>query len=104
MKTLMLTLTLFGAATAGTIVNNGNVDGLMAVASRPDAGGKIEIEAADDFLIGAGTQNTINRATFIGLLTGGATPANIGEVAVEIYRVFPNDSTGPPARMVPTRM
>jgi len=39
--------------------------------------------------------------TFTGLLTGGTTPANIGEVRVEIYRVFPADSdvgrtSGPP--------
>jgi hypothetical protein len=91
-------------AQAGTIVNTGSVDGLMAVGSRPGVGGKIEIEAADDFIIGAGTQNTITHATFIGLLTGGTTPANVGEVAVEIYRVFPNDSVNPPSGSVPTRV
>jgi hypothetical protein len=104
MKTLTFVFTLAVSATAGTIANNGNVDGSMAVASRPDAGGKIEIEAADDFLIGAGTQNNIVSATFVGLLTGGATVSNINDVDVEIYRVFPLDSTTPPSGNVPTRM
>jgi hypothetical protein len=101
MKMLSLTLVFVAAATAGQIVNTGNVDGLMAVGSRPDAGGKTEIEAADDFNLGAGV--VVNHATFIGLLTGGATTANIGEVAAEIYRVFPLDSTTPPSTNVPTR-
>jgi hypothetical protein len=55
---------------------------------------------------------SITSATFTGLLTGGATVANVGEVVVEIYRVFPNDSdvgrtSGPPTfstPQVPTRV
>ena len=104
MRTVLIAVALAAAAMAGTIANNGNVDGLIAVGSRPGVGGKIEIEAADDFIIGASTQNTITHATFTGLLTGGATPANIGEVAVEIYRVFSNDSVTPPSGAVPTRV
>ena len=80
--------------------SNGNVDGRMAAASRPDAGGKSEIEAADDFVITDQTQ--ITSATFTGLITG-ATPT-FGEVAVEIYRVFPFDSNNPPSGNVPTRV
>ncbi|MBA2589532.1 MAG: VPLPA-CTERM sorting domain-containing protein [Alphaproteobacteria bacterium] len=71
----------------------------MAAASRPAAGGKIEIEAADDFVITGQTQ--ITSATFIGVITG-AIPT-VGEVAVEIYRVFPFDSVIPPSGNVPTR-
>src|SRR5205823_4577367 len=31
-------------------------------------------------------------ATFTGLLTGGATPEDVSNIVVEIYRVFPKDS------------
>lgn len=101
MKALLLTLTLLVSASA-QIVNNGSVTSSMAVASRPDANGKIEIEAADDFVLTNDT--TIIRGSFTGLLTGGATTANIGSVTVEIYRVFPKDSTVPPSGLVPTRV
>ena len=89
--------------------STGDPDGKMATASQPATAGKIEIESADDFVLTSPT--AINSATFTGLLTGGATAANIGEVRVEIYRVFPNDSdvgrtSGPPTfstPQVPTR-
>jgi hypothetical protein len=71
--------------------NTGAVTNSMASASRPESAGKFEIESADDFVTTA-SQTSITSATFTGLLTGGATTANIGEVRVEIYRVFPNDS------------
>ena len=69
--------------------------------------GKFEIESADDF--GLTAQTSITGATFTGLLTGGST---IGQVVVEIYRVFPNDfdvgrTSGPPVfstTQVPTRV
>jgi hypothetical protein len=80
--------------------STGNPDGKMGSASRPDSTGKIEIESADDFVL---TQNVhINSATFTGILTG-ATPV-IGQVRVEIYRVFPLDSVNPPSGNVPTRV
>jgi hypothetical protein len=82
--------------------STGTPDGLMASAIRPDAGGKIEIEAADDFILPSETR--INTAVFTGLLTGGAGAANIGQVVAEIYRVFPKDSTNPPSGRVPTRV
>ena len=88
--------------------STGPVNNLMATASRPDTPGKFEIEAADDFVL-TGSQTRLTSATFTGLLTGAAT---IGEVRVEIYRVFPNDSnvgrtSGPPTfstPQVPTRV
>src|SRR5215831_8386659 len=70
--------------------STGPVTNFIATATRPASSGKFEIESADDFAL---TQSTsITSATFTGLLTGGATIANIGQVVVEIYRVFPNDS------------
>lgn len=87
------------------------VTNFMASATQPDSAGKFEIESADDFVT-TGTQTSITSATFTGLLTGGATAANIGAVTVEIYRVFPKDSdvgrtSGPPTfstSAVPTRV
>src|SRR5215831_9867042 len=77
----------------------GAPNGLIAVASRPDTGGVLEIEAADDFLLGS--QTNLLSATFTGLVPAGA---NVLQVVVEIYRVFPNDSTVPPDGKVPSRM
>ena len=79
--------------------STGDPDGKIATASRPDSAGKIEIEAADDFILGSTT--SIASATFSGLLTGDLP--TVGGVAVEIYRVFPNDSVEPPSGHVPTR-
>jgi hypothetical protein len=74
-----------------TLFNTGAPDGRMATATRPEsAGGQFEIESADDFILGAKT--SITGATFTGLLTNRASLNNIGEVRVEIYRVFANDS------------
>jgi hypothetical protein len=80
----------------------------MAVATRPSTAGKFEIEAGDDFVL-TSSQTIINSATFVGLLTNGAT---VGELRVEIYRIFPKDSdvgrtSGPPTfstPQVPTRV
>jgi hypothetical protein len=85
------------SAEATPFFDNGAPDGRMAMASRPGGG---EIEAADDFILNSAT--SITSATFTGLLTG-ATPV-VGEVKVEIYRVFPNDSVNPPSGNVPTRV
>ncbi len=91
--------------------STGAVTNSIGMATRPESAGKIEIEAADDFVTTA-SQTLITSATFTGLLTGGATTASIGEVVVEIYRVFPNDSnvartSGAPVfstSQVPTRV
>jgi hypothetical protein len=81
--------------------STGTPDQKIATATRPDAGGVTEIESADDFVL---TQSTsLTSATFTGLLPTGAPLSNIGEVVVEIYRVFPKDS-GPPSMKVPTRV
>src|SRR5689334_2242064 len=98
------------AAAMQFFFSTGNPDGLMATASRPDTGGVFEIESADDFLLTSPTR--IESATFQGLLTGNMSVADIGEVRVEIYRVFPLDSdvgrtSGPPTfstSQVPTRV
>ena len=73
------------AANTPFVFSTGNPDGKIATASRPESAGKFEIESADDFVL---TQETsITSATFTGLLTG--TNPTVGEVVVEIYRVFP---------------
>src|SRR5262245_49789972 len=90
--------------------STGNPDGKIATAARPDTPGKFEIETGDDFSLTS--QTLISGATFTGLVTGGSTIPNIGQVVVEIYQVFPNDSnvartSGPPVfstNQVPTRV
>jgi hypothetical protein len=79
--------------------STGNPDAKIGTATRPDSPGKFEIESADDFVLTHST--SITSATFTGLLPPGASPAN---VVVEIYRVFPNDSTDPPSGHVPSRV
>jgi hypothetical protein len=79
----------------------GAPDGRMGVASRPASPGKIEIEAADDFVVTSTTR--INQATFYGLVPSATYPGNIAGVTVKIYRVFPLDSTSPPSGNVPSR-
>ncbi len=73
----------------------------MATGSRPGASGILEIESADDFVLPS--QTTIDHATFFGLIPSGAKPSDVSQVIVEIYRVFPQDSTSPPSGNVPTR-
>src|SRR5262249_50274726 len=79
--------------------STGSPDGRMAMASRPSSSGKIEIEAADDFVLTSRTN--ITSATFTGLLPSGASLQDVSDVRIEIYRVFPQDSdvnrtSGPP--------
>jgi hypothetical protein len=101
-----------GAAAAETpfSFSTGDPDGLMATATRPDSPGVFEIESADDFVLTHGT--SITSATFTGLLPFGKTAADVSQVIVEMYRVFPLDSDvgrtgGPPdfsTPNVPTRV
>jgi hypothetical protein len=96
----LLGLALASPASADQLLfDSGTPDGKMAMASRPGLAGKVEIEAADDFVVPSSF--TINSATFTGVIVG-ATPT-FGQVNVEIYRVFPLDSTTPPDGRVPTR-
>jgi PEP-CTERM motif len=80
------------------LVDTGLVNGQMAMASRPSSAGKIETEAADDFVLGS--SSLINSGTFTGLIPTGA---HVTGVTTEIYRVFPLDSQVPPSNNVPTR-
>jgi hypothetical protein len=106
---LLCTCALVLTATSGargdvTLFDTGPPDGLIATASRPDGGvGVPEIESADDFVATGGFH--VTGATFTGLVVPGPNGGlpTIGEVVVEIYRVFPNDSTVPPSNNVPTR-
>jgi hypothetical protein len=94
---------LAGAAQAQSSFQfrTGDPDGLMATASRPESDGVLEIEAADDFLLATDTRLT--HAKFTGLIPAGTSVADILEVAVEIYRVFPLDSDTSRTPPVPTR-
>jgi len=105
-------LSITPVAAAPFVFSTGNPDGLMATATRPASAGKFEIESADDFVLTGPTSTSINSATFTGLIPLGTTLSDIGEVKVEIYRVFPADSnvartSGPPTFStpnVPTRV
>ena len=90
-----------GLVSSFPLAARANPDGLIGTASRPDAGGQIEIESADDFLLDGET--AISGGTFTGLLPSGTDATNIQNVVVEIYRVFPLNSTNPPSGNVPTR-
>jgi hypothetical protein len=99
----MLAVTLITiTSNAAVIYNNLPPNNMIGVATRPDVGGVTEIEAGDDFILTG--QGTINSASFTGLIvgTGTATPT-IGDVVVEIYRVFPADSNTTRTPNVPTR-
>src|SRR5262249_817600 len=76
----------------------------IGVATRPDAPGKFEIEAGDDFILTLPT--SIAHATFTGLLanpsfSGGIPASSVNSVTVQMYLVFPKLSdplrtSGPP--------
>lgn len=87
------------AAAGSFFFSTGNPDFRMATGSRPGGNGFLEIESADDFILKSNTQ--ITAATFTGLLPQDAT---IGNIKVQIYRVFPKDSVNPPSGVVPTRV
>ena len=95
-------LLAFPAAADTFFFSTSNPDGKIATLSRTASTGKLETETADDFVT---TQTTIiNSATFTGLLVGGATPADVKDVEIELYHVFPIDSANPPDGRVLTRM
>ena len=81
--------------------STGSPDGKIATLSRTASPGKLETETADDFVTTGST--AITGATFTGLLVGGATQADVSNVEIELYRVFPLDSTFPPDGRVLTR-
>jgi hypothetical protein len=83
--------------------STGLPDGKVATISEPPNAHNhnVEFETADDFVLS--TETVINRASFTGLLTGGATPKDVDNVFLTIYRVFPNDSDLTRTPQVPTR-
>jgi hypothetical protein len=95
------------AAGAPFSFSTGDPDGRIGIDSRPPGNLISEIETADDFILSSETR--LSGASFTGLVPAGATP---GQVVVEIYRVFPNDSdtgrtSGAPTfstSQVPTRV
>lgn len=104
MKRNLLSLCLVVAsgpavAAASFVFSTGNVTNSIAVASRPASTGKIEIEAADDFVLTLPTK--IDGATFYGVLPGVAS--TVTRVVTKIYRVYPLDSNSGRTPNVPTR-
>ena len=93
---------LFASAAPVTVFSTNSPDGRIATLSRLASAGKLETETADDFILGSPT--LISGATFTGLLVGGATTANIKNVEIELYHVFPVESTNPPSGQVITRV
>src|SRR5206468_12833309 len=84
-------------------------DGKLGALSQPADSEKLETETADDYILTETT--TIAQATITGLIPSGTPLANIENVEVEVYHVFPTDSdvgrtSGPPmfsTAQVPTR-
>jgi hypothetical protein len=89
------------ASAASFSFSAGNPDGRLGALSRPPSAGEVETETADDFIL---TDTTVIKgATISGVLTSGATPADIDNVEVEVYHVFDADSVDPPSGNVPSR-
>jgi len=84
------------------VVNTGNTDGKLGALSRAASQNKVETETADDFFLNQTT--VLTGATITGLLTNGATLANLKNVEVEIYHVFPLDSDANRIPEVPSRV
>src|SRR5262245_1818667 len=95
-------VTLATPAWAGPFLfSTGTADGLLGGLSQPAGSGKLETETADNFIL---TETTsLAQATITGLITPGTSLANILNVEVEVYRVFPNDSDSARKPLVPTR-
>ena len=94
-------LTAIPAVADSFTFSTGNPDGKIATLSRVASAGKLETETADDFIT---TQVTsINSASFIGLLPSGTPLSFVNQVEIELYHVFPLDSTNPPDGRVVTR-
>jgi hypothetical protein len=93
---------LAGAAGAQPIVFSTNGPDLrMGAAARTESSHGVEVEAADDFLLGGDTR--ITGATFVGLIPEGTALTDVQGVVVEIYRIFPLDSDATRVPSVPTR-
>jgi PEP-CTERM motif-containing protein len=106
-RKLTISIAVLGLATPAAAADvpfffsTGDPDGKIATLSRTASPGKLETETADDFVTTHATE--ITSATFTGLLLGGATPTDVSQVEIELYHVFPIDSTNPPDGRVNTR-
>jgi hypothetical protein len=79
-----------------------DADGKLGALSQPASSGKLETETADDFILADTT--SIAQGTITGLIVPGTALANIQNVEVEVYRVFPEDSDKNRTPSVPSRM
>jgi hypothetical protein len=105
---LVLAAMFFSANAAAqetqVLVNTGNPDGKLGALSRRPSANKTETETADDFALKQAT--VLTGATIIGLVSPATPLANITNVEVEMYHVFPLDSANPDplGGNVPSRM
>jgi hypothetical protein len=83
--------------------STGTPDGKIATISEPPNAhnAHVEFETADDFVLN--TETVIDRASFTGLLSGGAKLKDVSDVFLTVYRLFPNDSDLTRTPNVPTR-
>jgi hypothetical protein len=88
-----------GAATL--LFSTGSPDGKIGTLSRPAGSSLLETETADDFILGQNAM--ITGATFTGLLPSSASLSSVTDIEIELYHVFPVDSTNPPDGRVVTR-
>ena len=79
-----------------------DTDGKLGALSQPASSAKLETETADDFILVDTT--SIAQGTITGLIVPGTALANIQNVEVELYRVFPADSDQNRTPSVPSRM
>jgi hypothetical protein len=104
---LVLAAMFFSANTVAqetqVLVNTGNPDGKLGALSRRPSANKVETETADDFVLKQTT--VLTGATIVGLVFPATPLANIANVEVELYHVFPLDSANPDplAGNVPSR-
>jgi hypothetical protein len=95
---VLVVAAMFFAASAAAqetqvLVNTGNPDGKLGALSRRPSVNKTETETADDFFLRQTT--VLTGATITGLVSPATPLANIANVEVELYRVFPLDSANP---------
>lgn len=96
---ILLCVLASSTATADTFFfSTGNPDGLIATLSRVASSGKLETETADDFITTQATE--ITSATFVGLLPTGTPLSSVTQVEIELYHVFPIDSSPPDGRVL----
>src|SRR5215467_2438563 len=101
----MLATVFFSGVASGqdakVTITTGNTDGKLGAVSRRPSTDKKETETADDFDFKQTT--VITGATITGVLVPATPLANIADVEVEVYHVFPLDSVTPSGN-VPSRV